>query len=555
MIKVFRNKEILFVWTNIFFVFSSLLISCTDNNIISNNDNIEDLDLISFTLSKNNNSFLENDIHFTTDTVENTIFFKAYYLKWIDHVPENFRPTFIYRGKKIYLNGKEALSDNIEISLTDDVRCDVYNSKGDKKTYIIRFICPQINAELPVLRFGVDCKKIQSKEIYTSTSIDIFSQKNPEFNCHYEEGKIRGRGNSTWLLPKKPYRIKFPEKVSPLGLTHTKAKDWVILGHDMDKSLLRNHLGFKISEVMFDKEDDFHSPNTVCFTPCSQFVNVYFGDSYYGIYQFTDQKEKGKGRIDIETLGVKEGDDPDILRGGHFLESVFLVNDPSVNFTTSHRIRIDHKYPKDDDHTESQYKYIEDFINTAESALYNKGFDDPETGWRKYFDEHSLANFIIVKEVAGDMDGYTSTQMYKLRSDDRIFFGPAWDMDKSWGNDIRIPFSDYNPKASLMIYGGFRMPGTSDDWLVHFWQDVAFRKLVKDRWLKKRDDIVDVFLKEIEERPFQMGRSIEANFHVWQFQYQECSDAPAPAQDYSQEVERVKKMFLGRVELLNTLFE
>ena len=167
----------------------------------------------------------------------------------------------------------------------------------------------------------------------------------------------------------------------------------------------------------------FHSPHTIAFTPSSQFVNVYFGDEYHGVYQFTDQKEKGKGRIDVETLGTEQGDDINYIRGGHVLETVYLVDNPAINFTTKHGIRIDHKYPKDDNHTEAQYKYIEEFVGCAEEVLYGNDSTDPIEGWRKYFDERSLANFILIKEICGDMDGYISTQMYKTRESDKLFFG------------------------------------------------------------------------------------------------------------------------------------
>lgn len=42
----------------------------------------------------------------------------------------------------------------------------------------------------------------------------------------YDSVKIRGRGNTTWTLPKKPYRIKFPSKTRLLGKGEAKAKDW-----------------------------------------------------------------------------------------------------------------------------------------------------------------------------------------------------------------------------------------------------------------------------------------------------------------------------------------
>ena len=40
----------------------------------------------------------------------------------------------------------------------------------------------------------------------------------------YDSLRIRGRGNSTWGLPKKPYRLKFNRKERFLGKEHANAK-------------------------------------------------------------------------------------------------------------------------------------------------------------------------------------------------------------------------------------------------------------------------------------------------------------------------------------------
>ena len=129
-----------------------------------------------------------------------------------------------------------------------------------------------------------------------------------------------------------------------------------------------------------------------------------------------------------------------------------------------------YKYPKDDDCDPAQYDYITDFINKAEAALYSSNYTDPSNGWRKYFDEKTLADFIIIKELVGDLDGYTSTYLYKRRGVDKLFFGPIWDCDKGWNNDKRVPHYEYQPLSNLMIKAGFWMPPyVSNDWFWRFW--------------------------------------------------------------------------------------
>ena len=87
------------------------------------------------------------------------------------------------------------------------------------------------------------------------------SNKEQEINCKIvitnkgkieinEEATIKTRGKSTSMASdKKPYRIKFKTQQKILGLKGT-YKKWTLLANFYDKSLMRNALAFKISELM-----------------------------------------------------------------------------------------------------------------------------------------------------------------------------------------------------------------------------------------------------------------------------------------------------------------
>ena len=45
----------------------------------------------------------------------------------------------------------------------------------------------------------------------------------------YDSLEIRGRGNSTWNMAKKPYKLKFHEKEKLLGKGYAKAKKWTLM--------------------------------------------------------------------------------------------------------------------------------------------------------------------------------------------------------------------------------------------------------------------------------------------------------------------------------------
>lgn len=499
---------------------------------------------------------LSQDLAFSYDEATKT--FSAKYLKWIDKAqPEMLIPEFVTDGETVLVNGQPVVSGQTAISFADDFDLVVKAENGDENTYRVSFNCPQINTELPVIRIHIPVSSITDKKTYRKAKFDIYRPGSDEgrWTASDAEIEIRGRGNSTWGLPKKPYRIKFPEKFSPIGLNHAKAKSWVLLAHDMDKSLLRNHLGFELSRILFSSSEKYHDEAALDFTPCSQMVNVYSGDNYHGVYQMSDQMEVAKGRINLDKLVAADGSDPVKITGGHLLETNIHHDEGyPVSFTSSKGIYMDHKYPKDDDMDISQYKYIEDFIRKAEAALYSSNFTDPVNGWRKWFDEKTLADFIIVKEFAGDMDGYTSTYFYKRRGVDKIFFGPVWDLDKGWNNDKRTPHG--NTLTQLMIYGGFYMPPyINPDWFLRFWQDAEFRKFVGRRWASKKEQLKSKVLSELDEKPKQMRKAIAANFSVWDFYYQYSGEANMPARTYELEIQRMKDLTVQRAALLDAKFK
>ena len=98
--------------------------------------------------------------------------------------------------------------------------------------------------------------------------------------------KIKGRGNSTWGLPKKPYKIKFETKTSLLD--EPADKEWVLLANYYDKTLVRNEIAFYMGRM-----------SNLDYTPSSNFVNVYINEKYNGIYQLSDQLKISVNRVNV----------------------------------------------------------------------------------------------------------------------------------------------------------------------------------------------------------------------------------------------------------------
>ncbi|MFA6800852.1 MAG: hypothetical protein WCR19_01935, partial [Acholeplasmataceae bacterium] len=64
-----------------------------------------------------------------------------------------------------------------------------------------------------------------NKDTYFDMQTTIYSEINGQEQniLNLESGGIRGRGNSTWgVYPKKPYKLKFDQRVSILGMPNAK---------------------------------------------------------------------------------------------------------------------------------------------------------------------------------------------------------------------------------------------------------------------------------------------------------------------------------------------
>ncbi len=84
-------------------------------------------------------------------------------------------------------------------------------------------------------------------------------------------GEIRGRGNSTWSMPKRPYRLKLTAKRAMLGMPSS--KHWVLLADYADASLLRNELAFKLGQS-----------TALAWTPRQRAVEVVLNGELQGVY-------------------------------------------------------------------------------------------------------------------------------------------------------------------------------------------------------------------------------------------------------------------------------
>lgn len=353
----------------------------------------------------------------------------------------------------------------------------------------------QRRTNLPTLYLTTEnAASISDKETWVPGTVTVFSADASEnLNMAME---IRGRGNSTWGMAKKPYRIKLDKKTHLLNLP-AEEKNWVLLANYADKTLIRNAVAFKISEML-----------GLEFTPSARFVDVVLNGQYAGNYMITDQVEVADFRVPVQKLKPADIALP-ALSGGYLLEIDGFAEQEAVWFFTDKALKVTVKYPKDDEIQTQQLNYIQNFTQNFETVLFSDDFNDPDAGYRSLVDTASLINWYIACELTGNPDSFWSTYLYKYRDIDRFYFGPLWDFDIAFNNDNRLGDALY----SLMRERAHD-PKT---WIQRIWLDNWFKSAVNRRWIELINDgrLLEQLLDYIDETAALIDESQQQNFDRW----------------------------------------
>ena len=280
-------------------------------------------------------------------------------------------------------------------------------------------------SDLPAIHINtLDGNAITSKDTYVPTTLRYVEPSG--IVTVYDSVRVRGRGSATWTLEKKPYKLKFRNKVRMLGSTGANGKKWNLMANHTDKTLIRNAVASCIGSFTGQK-----------FTPGYRFVDLSVNGAYVGTYQLTDQIDIRKKRVDIT-------EQPEILTslsnitGGYLLEIDGGADpDEGTVFTTAKGVKIAVKSPDEDVIAQSQTDYIAAHIQKFENALFADNWLNPVSGYRRYCDMPSLISWYIASELTGNPSAFSSTYFYKEKDDDKLYWGPMWDYEMAFNNDDR----------------------------------------------------------------------------------------------------------------------
>ena len=331
---------------------------------------------------------------------------------------------------------------------------------------------------------------------------------------------IEIRGSSSQMFDKKSYGFEtWDEMGEDLNASlggFPEEEDWILYGPYSDKSLVRNVLIYELSN------------NLGQYASKTKFYELEINEVFQGTYVLMEKIKRDKNRVDISKNKIEDISGGYIIKidkptgdGDWYNENIafssqynttgVLVDTGNVNFL--------YEYPKADDVSDEQKKYIQDYIHLFETALISEGFKSIENGYRQFIDLDSFIDFFILNEFSKNPDGFRlSTYLHKEKGG-KLKMGPIWDFNLAFGN---VNYCDGDSP-----YGWahrFNDICSGDNWQVPFWwnrflDDPEYVGLLKERWAILRSEIlssdtVSGRLRELQDN-LKGSSAIDKNFGKW----------------------------------------
>ena len=357
---------------------------------------------------------------------------------------------------------------------------------------------------------------INSKDVYVEDGTLSIFDKNGGLELNILSD-FKGRGNSTWQMPKKPYAIKLSSKAEVMGMP--KHKRWVLLANWLDRTLLRNDVAFEIARKC----------PALPWTPRGEFVELYLNGKHRGNYYLCEHIKIDKNRVNIDEID-EETPETD-LSGGYLLEFDTYSNAEINYFYTKHKnLPVTIKEPDEEVITSWEhpaYTYIQDYVNSVEEALNKGDYSEIET----LIDVESYAEWWLLYNLVGNLEPNhpKSCYMYKKRNG-KLYAGPAWDFDCA----TFIP----GRKGALL---------TQVLWYGYLFKHDAFKSLVKERWTVLKPEFEKVFTY-IDEKAEYIRESNEINLEMWPVTQNVNEDIDL---SYDDAVNRMKEAYRERITELD----
>ena len=304
-------------------------------------------------------------------------------------------------------------------------------------------------SKLPVVYLDTDDgQSVTVKTDYKPGWIRIQGNETFKQQCDLKM-EIKGRGNSSWGFPKKPYKLKLDKKTDLFG--YGKNKHWVLIANFLDEALVRNKLAYDLARDLGQTAMG------------SEYVDVVFNGAYAGNYLLCEHIRVDANRVDVfdwegyaEDNGGTAEDlawiDPKTtdITGGYLWELSDEFDEVS-KFMTEAGLKVMLNKPEFLSTNPAMMDWCSNFWETVTAGWKSPIGEAPNgQNYLDLVDVESMAAYLLVQDGFGNNDAsYKSRYCYKDVGG-KAKFGPVWDFD--WGCGASVVNKD-NHSAWILAKG------------------------------------------------------------------------------------------------------
>ena len=430
--------------------------------------------LSAFRFLKKNNAFLTADV--SSSIGEESI------IPLVTFSQSELIPTFTTNAVKVLVDEVEHKSGMTKNDFSSPVVYQFIMRNGETFQYTVKaeFLLSAI-PELTITTTDPSIAEIPSKDYYLEGTLAVNGRGG--YEDYTGKTEVKGRGNSTWGYPKKPYRLKLNKKAEICGLG--KAKNYVLLANHLDPTLMLNSVAFKIGRLL-----------ELPFTNHAIPVDVVLNGIYKGSYLLTEQIEVKENRVDLDENNSVMWE----------LDS-YWDDEPKFK-STAFNLPV---MVKDPDLTTEQFEYWKKDFNAFTTQFAKEPLEG--NSYVDMIDIESVAKFLITFNLVHNMEiNHPKSVFLHKERNGKYVMGPIWDFD--WAYDYEGTSNHFGRYNTPLFSSSMNGVGTA--FFQRFLQDSRVKTIYKRTWQDFKNNKLDALLQYVDDYAVMLKPSVERNSELWE---------------------------------------
>ena len=242
---------------------------------------------------------------------------------------------------------------------------------------------------------------------------------------------IEIRGSTSQDLPKKPYSLTTLQSNNTSNnnvsiLNMPAENDWILNSLAYDQTLIRDYLSYDMYRNMGN------------YSPRGKYCEVIINGDYKGLYILMEKLKINSDRINIVKMTTTDNSLPNVS-GGYITKCDKTTGgDPIAwSYVTPiyNYVNFIHESPKPVDITVQQNSYIKGDFDVFETIMSNQNASI-DTGYPSIIDVPTFVDFMLMNEIASNVDGYQLSTYFHKDRNGKLRAGPIWDFNLTYGLDV-----------------------------------------------------------------------------------------------------------------------